>query len=83
VPAGTVIQASFVWLQVVERSGKISGDKSIVAYMQEEFNGGPDYTFECVGNVHVMRQALESAHKGMPSSSYTICRNIDLNFVTI
>ena len=33
-------------------------------HLQEEFNGGPDYTFECVGNVHVMRQALESCHKG-------------------
>jgi len=38
--------------------------KSFVAHMQEEYNGGPDFTFECVGNVHVMRQALESAHKG-------------------
>jgi len=40
------------------------GEKSIVEHLQEEFNGGPDYTFECVGNVHVMRQALESCHKG-------------------
>ena len=36
----------------------------MVAHLQDEFNGGPDFTFECVGNVHVMRQALESAHKG-------------------
>ncbi|KAA3675124.1 S-(hydroxymethyl)glutathione dehydrogenase / alcohol dehydrogenase [Paragonimus westermani] len=27
-------------------------------------DGGCDYTFECVGNVEVMRQALESCHKG-------------------
>jgi len=27
-------------------------------------DGGLDYTFECVGNVNVMRQALESCHKG-------------------
>lgn len=27
-------------------------------------DGGPDYTFECIGNVHTMRTALESAHKG-------------------
>merc|ERR1712042_266257 len=26
--------------------------------------GGLDYTFECVGNVVTMRQALESCHKG-------------------
>jgi len=44
------------------------GEKSIVAHLQEEFNGGPCYTFECVGNVHVMRHALESAHKGWGKS---------------
>ncbi|VDQ15439.1 unnamed protein product, partial [Trichobilharzia regenti] len=27
-------------------------------------DGGCDYTFECVGNVETMRQALESCHKG-------------------
>ena len=26
--------------------------------------GGADYTFECIGNVQVMRQALEACHKG-------------------
>ena len=26
--------------------------------------GGADYTFDCTGNVRVMRQALESAHRG-------------------
>lgn len=41
-----------------------TGTKSIVAYLQEHYDGGPDFTFECVGNVHVMRQALESCHKG-------------------
>lgn len=30
----------------------------------EKFNGGFDYTFECVGNVKTMRTALEAAHKG-------------------
>jgi S-(hydroxymethyl)glutathione dehydrogenase / alcohol dehydrogenase len=30
----------------------------------EKFDGGFDYTFECVGNVNTMRQALEAAHKG-------------------
>lgn len=30
----------------------------------EKYNGGFDYTFECIGNVHVMRCALEAAHKG-------------------
>ncbi|KAI1720765.1 alcohol dehydrogenase groES-like domain-containing protein [Ditylenchus destructor] len=39
-------------------------DKSFQSYLVEKFDGGFDYTFECVGNVNLMRQALESAHKG-------------------
>ncbi|WP_295806423.1 S-(hydroxymethyl)glutathione dehydrogenase/class III alcohol dehydrogenase [uncultured Nitratireductor sp.] len=30
--------------------------------------GGADYTFDCTGNVNVMRQALESAHRGWGES---------------
>jgi S-(hydroxymethyl)glutathione dehydrogenase/alcohol dehydrogenase len=30
--------------------------------------GGADYTFDCTGNVKVMRQALESAHRGWGQS---------------
>jgi S-(hydroxymethyl)glutathione dehydrogenase/alcohol dehydrogenase len=30
--------------------------------------GGADYTFECIGNVNLMRQALECAHKGWGES---------------
>ncbi|AMO54534.1 alcohol dehydrogenase [Endozoicomonas montiporae] len=33
--------------------------------------GGVDYSFECIGNVHVMRQALECCHKGW-GESYVI-----------
>ncbi|CAM2696550.1 unnamed protein product [Rotaria socialis] len=33
-------------------------------YLVEKFDAGFDYTFECVGNVEVMRAALECAHKG-------------------
>jgi len=39
-------------------------DKPIVQVLQEMCDGGPDYTFEAVGNIHTMRAALESAHKG-------------------
>lgn len=39
-------------------------DGSFVEYMQDTFNGGPDYSFECIGNVHVMRDALECTHMG-------------------
>lgn len=29
----------------------------------EKTDGGLDYTFECIGNVKVMRAALEACHK--------------------
>lgn len=34
----------------------------------EMTDGGVDYSFECIGNVHVMRQALECCHKGWGES---------------
>lgn len=40
----------------------VEGD--LVAHLIELTEGGADYTFECIGNVQVMRQALESCHKG-------------------
>jgi len=49
-------------------SPKEAGDKPFQSYLVERFNGGFDYTFECVGNVHTMRQALEAAHKGWGES---------------
>ena len=36
----------------------------VVAAVVELTGGGADYTFECIGNVEVMGQALQSAHKG-------------------
>lgn len=36
----------------------------VVGHLIEMTHGGADYTFECVGNVTLMRQALESAHRG-------------------
>ena len=41
---------------------EIEGD--LVAHLVELTDGGADYSFECVGNVNVMRQALECCHKG-------------------
>jgi S-(hydroxymethyl)glutathione dehydrogenase / alcohol dehydrogenase len=41
---------------------EITGD--LVAHLVELTKGGADYSFECIGNVAVMRQALECAHKG-------------------
>ncbi|MEL6232170.1 MAG: S-(hydroxymethyl)glutathione dehydrogenase/class III alcohol dehydrogenase [Cyanobacteria bacterium J06627_3] len=40
----------------------------LVPYLVELTKGGADYTFECIGNVQVMRQALECCHKGWGES---------------
>ncbi|NJK34980.1 MAG: S-(hydroxymethyl)glutathione dehydrogenase/class III alcohol dehydrogenase [Oscillatoriales cyanobacterium SM2_2_1] len=40
-----------------------AGD-DLVPYLINLTNGGADYSFECIGNVHTMRQALECCHKG-------------------
>jgi S-(hydroxymethyl)glutathione dehydrogenase / alcohol dehydrogenase len=40
----------------------ISGD--LVAHIVELTGGGADYSFECVGHVGLMRQALECCHRG-------------------
>ncbi len=41
---------------------EVGGD--LVAYLVNLTKGGADYSFECIGNVEVMRQALECCHKG-------------------
>ncbi|MDM9380462.1 S-(hydroxymethyl)glutathione dehydrogenase/class III alcohol dehydrogenase [Chlorogloeopsis sp. ULAP01] len=41
---------------------EVEGD--LVAYLVELTKGGADYSFECIGNVKIMRQALECCHKG-------------------
>jgi S-(hydroxymethyl)glutathione dehydrogenase/alcohol dehydrogenase len=45
---------------------KVDGD--LVAHLIELTGGGADYSFECIGNVNVMRMALECAHKGWGES---------------
>ena len=40
----------------------VKGD--LVAHLVELTGGGADYSFECIGNVEVMRQALECCHRG-------------------
>ena len=39
-------------------------DGDLVAHLVALTKGGADYSFECIGNVHTMRQALECCHKG-------------------
>jgi S-(hydroxymethyl)glutathione dehydrogenase/alcohol dehydrogenase len=40
----------------------VKGD--LVGHLVELTGGGADYSFECVGNVKLMRQALECCHRG-------------------
>jgi S-(hydroxymethyl)glutathione dehydrogenase/alcohol dehydrogenase len=39
-------------------------DGDLVQYLVALTDGGADYSFECVGNVDLMRQALECCHRG-------------------
>ena len=41
---------------------EVGGD--LVAHLVALTDGGADYSFECVGNVDLMRQALECCHRG-------------------
>ncbi|THW48008.1 S-nitrosoglutathione reductase [Aureobasidium pullulans] len=43
-------------------------DQTIQEKLIEMTDGGCDYTFDCTGNVHVMRSALEACHKGWGES---------------
>jgi S-(hydroxymethyl)glutathione dehydrogenase/alcohol dehydrogenase len=43
-------------------------DKPVQQVIVDLTNGGVDYSFECIGNVHVMRSALECCHKGWGES---------------
>lgn len=45
---------------------EVQGD--LVPYLVNLTKGGADYTFDCTGNVQVMRQALECCHRGWGES---------------
>jgi S-(hydroxymethyl)glutathione dehydrogenase/alcohol dehydrogenase len=45
---------------------EVQGD--LVPHLVALTKGGADYSFECVGNVKLMRQALECAHRGWGKS---------------
>ena len=45
---------------------EVEGD--LVQYLVALTDGGADYSFECVGNVDLMRQALECCHRGWGES---------------
>ncbi len=42
--------------------------EDLVPYLVNLTDGGADYSFECIGNVRVMRQALECCHRGWGTS---------------
>src|SRR6185312_2703486 len=45
---------------------EVQGD--LVPYLVDLTGGGADYSFECVGTVQLMRQALECCHRGWGQS---------------
>jgi S-(hydroxymethyl)glutathione dehydrogenase/alcohol dehydrogenase len=45
---------------------EVEGD--LVQHLVALTDGGADYSFECIGNVGVMRQALECCHRGWGES---------------
>lgn len=45
---------------------EVKGD--LVAYLVDLTKGGADFSFECIGNTKLMRQALEACHKGWGTS---------------
>jgi S-(hydroxymethyl)glutathione dehydrogenase/alcohol dehydrogenase len=64
-PARRAIAESFGVTHFVNPE-EVGGD--LVAHLVELTRGGADYSFECVGNVKLMRQALECCHKGWGTS---------------
>jgi S-(hydroxymethyl)glutathione dehydrogenase/alcohol dehydrogenase len=44
-------------------------DGDLVAHLVDLTKGGADHSFECIGNVNTMRQALECCHKGWGEST--------------
>ncbi len=46
----------------------VVGRDKVVQAIQDLSDGGVDYSFECIGNTQVMRQALECCHRGWGQS---------------
>jgi S-(hydroxymethyl)glutathione dehydrogenase/alcohol dehydrogenase len=60
-PAKSNLAAKFGMTHFVNPK-EVEGD--LVPYLVNLTKGGADYSFECIGNVKTMRQALECCHKG-------------------
>jgi S-(hydroxymethyl)glutathione dehydrogenase/alcohol dehydrogenase len=61
-PARRALAAKFGMTHFV--NPKDMSEAELVPYLVNLTKGGADYSFECIGNVKVMRQALECCHKG-------------------
>jgi S-(hydroxymethyl)glutathione dehydrogenase/alcohol dehydrogenase len=64
-PARKELAESFGMTHFVDPN-EVEGD--LVGLLVDLTKGGADYSFECIGNVDVMRQALECCHKGWGES---------------
>ena len=60
-PARKVLAEKFGMTHFINPK-EVAGD--LVPYLVDLTGGGADYSFECIGNVEVMRQALECCHRG-------------------
>jgi S-(hydroxymethyl)glutathione dehydrogenase/alcohol dehydrogenase len=65
-PGRKAIAEAFGMTHFVNPS-EVEGD--LVPYLVDLTGGGADHSFECIGNVEVMRQALECCHKGWGKST--------------
>jgi S-(hydroxymethyl)glutathione dehydrogenase / alcohol dehydrogenase len=65
-PARRAIAEKFGMTQFVNPD-EVGRDKVVEAIV-DATEGGADYSFECIGNVDVMRQALECCHRGWGQS---------------
>ena len=64
-PGREILAANFGMTHFVNPN-EVDGD--LVPYLVDITGGGADYSFECVGNVDLMRAALECCHKGWGES---------------
>jgi S-(hydroxymethyl)glutathione dehydrogenase/alcohol dehydrogenase len=64
-PGREILAANFGMTHFVNPN-EVEGD--LVPYLVDITGGGADYSFECVGNVDLMRAALECCHKGWGES---------------
>ena len=76
---GKVEMATHFGMTDFVNPSEVEGD--IVSHLVELTGGGGDYTFDATGNVSVMRQALESAHKGWGESDDDLGGNNDNPFI--